>query len=466
MKYLLINPPVEEPDYIDYINNNLLLKPLLKRKPFFHSASIRPLGLLKISSYLKKNGHDVDLINCVTDLTSGSNSMYRMNYIGDRQCGNYNNERISLKVYHLGLTYDEFRQTLLTKEKPDKILVTSMFTYNNKPVHRVIDICKEVFPDIELELGGIYATLCYKDARKSKADRIQKGKLICADSFSEDLDILGYPADYSIIKVTSGCPNKCTYCAVHKLEGDKLNFRDPFEVFEEIKDKIKRYNIKKFIFWESNLLFNFKSHFDQILDLIISNKLDIEIDIPEGLQPNLVTQEIANKFVKAGLKNISLPLEVINDDFSKQLNRPSNTAHLSKSITFFRKAGLNDIGCFILIGLPNQKLNDILSALRFVWQNNCKPIIMPYTPIPGTDDYDKYVSPETPFYNLHPVLFPLANSNLKVKYLMLILLADMTSLLRYVSLIRHHEEFLKLLFSENELEYINKVINSKKLKRR
>lgn len=49
---------------------------------------------------------------------------------------------------------------------PDKIYITSLFTYSWKPVHEAIEFYHRQFPAAEINVGGIYATLMPQNIRK------------------------------------------------------------------------------------------------------------------------------------------------------------------------------------------------------------------------------------------------------------------------------------------------------------
>src|SRR2546427_8276708 len=53
---------------------------------------------------------------------------------------------------------------------PEKIYVTSLFTYAWKSVHRAVRFYKGLFPKVTLSLGGIYASLLPDHAAMSGAD--------------------------------------------------------------------------------------------------------------------------------------------------------------------------------------------------------------------------------------------------------------------------------------------------------
>jgi hypothetical protein len=56
--------------------------------------------------------------------------------------------------------------------KPDRIYVTSLFTWTWKPVWQAVAFYKKMFPQSEVWLGGLYASLMPDHAKESGADYI------------------------------------------------------------------------------------------------------------------------------------------------------------------------------------------------------------------------------------------------------------------------------------------------------
>jgi radical SAM superfamily enzyme YgiQ (UPF0313 family) len=459
-RYLLINPPIEYPDIYEYINKRILSRDDPIIKSWRNPSCYQPIGLLKIGAALKKQGHYVKLIDCFSDTPEqADNSKLRKTFVCERECGNYKNEKINLKFYLRGLPYDEFKAKLKKEKKPDEIYVTSGLTYNNKPVQRIIEICKEVFPDIPVKLGGIYATLCHEEASKTKADSVHFGCLPEAKHEWADLDLLDYKPSYSVIKTTYGCPNKCTFCSVHVLEGNKMDFRNPEDVLNEIKDKIKRDGIRHFHFWESNILMNYKNHLEKILDGIINMELNIRIDFPEGFQLNLLNQDIANKLCKAGMTYVNLPLETSDAKLNKSFKKPSGAKDFEKALSYFLNAGLerSKIGCLVLAGLPGQTIENIIESVRYVWKCGCIPVIMSFTPIPHSEIFKKeFGSKPIKYEEWNPLLWKFASEKMKVHDLFSIAMCTSLSTPElFVSFMKDKNMiFLNKIFTEKELRYI------------
>lgn len=428
-KVLLINPPTYEviPDYSNF--------------DLYDFAS-QPTGLLRIGAYLKKRGYTVDFIDCKTKeieelirvLKARNSNRNNVKYdldllkikkrmmIGRKICGNYKREKETVPVYYCGISYKAFAKKLKEKGKPNEIYVTSCFTYHWEPVHEVIKICKEIYPDVPVTLGGIYATLCPEHAKKSLADKVFIGEMLEASNFPTDLGLLEKKTKYAVIKSTRGCPNRCSYCAVHVLEGNKMRYRSPETVVKEIQDKMQRFGIKKFILWESNVLINAEQHLEKILNLVIKKNLKIQLDFPEGLQPSLVYPRLIKKMKMAGVKQFRLSLESADKNLcEKRFHRKSSVKDLERAVKMIKKEGFSrkDITVFILAGMPNQSLESIIGSLVKVWEFGCIPQIMPFTPIPQTEEYKRYyhIIKDRGLEDLHPLLWPFANKNLTVKEL-------------------------------------------------
>ena len=244
----------------------------------------------------------------------------------------------------------EIKNRIQKEEVPDEIFITSSMTFHAKSIAEIINICKEIFPKTKITLGGIYASLCPEHAKQNtKADIIYKGIFKEAENYNSDISLLDYKPNYHVFKSTRGCPFNCSYCAVHKLEGNKMCYRNPEDVLKEIFEVNDKYGIKIFKAWESNILVNFKTHFEKILDGILDSGRDLILEVPEGISPQLMTKELAEKYLDVA-GNIILALDP--DGTITLLNKKGH------EIMGYKKGeliGKNWIDLFI----PKESLNDI-----------------------------------------------------------------------------------------------------------
>jgi len=430
-RILFINPPIEEPFIkLKYSLNKLnflsseMKKKILKtkdgifiRKNYVYNL---PIGLLRIANNLLKKGNEIYFLDCFASLPphfpNSKNNFSKSDeptiQISNKSC---------IHFFHLGLPYKNIIKTL-KGIKIDEIYVGCTFTYHNKSAHKVIDICKKILPKTKINFGGIYPSLAPKHARKSNADKIFIGKYTDIKDKSINYKLLGYNPGYILMKGTSGCPHNCSYCAVHKLEGCKFKFRPPEEVLDEIFQAYQKYNINKVGIWDSNILINYDEYFGKILKKIQEKNIKLELFAPEGFDYRLINQQIANDLKKSGFSEVYLALENCDDLFVKNnLNRQNNIKQFKKSIKYLKKAGFegHNIIIFIMIGLPNQTLKNIIKNIKFVWSLGCNVLFFPFTPIPGTQIYNKNYNNFKSFElkDLHPLLFSCTNKKKKLEYL-------------------------------------------------
>lgn len=149
----------------------VLLEPPYRRKYI-------PLGLAKIATMAKENGSDI---------------VYQRKY---------------------------------TPKKEDLVCITSLFTYNSPEVLGAIQTVKFMNPNVDILIGGIYASLMPKHIHKIYPDiKIFTGYSKELDKTPPDYDMDWEIEDkwkkFSFVFTTRGCPNKCAYCAVWRIEPEQ-----------------------------------------------------------------------------------------------------------------------------------------------------------------------------------------------------------------------------------------------------
>lgn len=419
-KILLINPMVYDFDAFD--------------------VWLQPLGLLYIGAFLEKYGHKVSLIDCMDRwdldiLKKQGRVAPRM--IKHGQGPFYCEPALKpFAIRHIkrpfrcfGVPPDLFRNKLRKVEKPDVILVTSAMTYQYSGVFRCIKICKEEYPKVPVLLGGIYATLCYDHAVKnSGADYVVKGegelkalKLVDKltgnkrdySDFPEKLDHYPYPAyhlypyfEHVNLLTSRGCPYHCSYCASNIMY-TCFRQRDPLKVVDEIEYWHIRHKIKKFVFFDDALLLDAKKHIEPILDEIIKRSwLRAQFFTPNSMHAKFITASLARKMRSAGFRHIRISIETINIKRQQEMGDKVRPEHTKKALRHLRDAGFptDALGVYVLIGLSNQGVREMLETTLYVIRYGGFPIALSYTPIHGTKEFDKNVEQGLIDKNIDPLL--------------------------------------------------------------
>lgn len=218
-------------------------KHVLLVKPKYYSA-YPPLSLLKLSSYHKKLGN-------TTELVVGTG-----------------------------------KETIT---EPDIIYVTSLFTWAWQPVWEAIQYYSSKFPNAELWLGGLYASLMPEHAALSGVSpkRIFKGIFTEAECLCPDYDLVpewNKKSKASIVFATRGCIRSCTFCGVSRIEGSLNSER------VSIRDLIWPRHTKV-IFFDNNLLAS--KYWKNVLSDV--RDMGLAVDFNQGLDARLITEEVAKQ---------------------------------------------------------------------------------------------------------------------------------------------------------------------------
>ena len=154
---------------------------------------------------------------------------------------------------------------------PDKILMSCIFSYNSKLYEKTINFYLKKFPKAKITVGGVFPSLNPQWFKKwNGAVRVHKGlhkgieKLVPKyDVEIKSEDNNPYPRDKIVLYASRGCPNRCHYCSVPKLEG---SFK-PFKSIKGILNKAEIPNASSVVLFDNN--FTEHPYFDKIVDELV-----------------------------------------------------------------------------------------------------------------------------------------------------------------------------------------------------
>jgi len=178
--------------------------------------------------------------------------------------------------------------------RPDKIYITSLFTYSWRAVHAAVRFYKHRFPQIPLSLGGIYASLLPEHAALSGADEVTIGLCPEAENLLPAWDLVP-EWDGSILFASRGCIRKCGFCSVPKLEGRPGAFK--FGIRHLVWPDHTR-----IILWDNNILGNenWRAIFDEL------EEIGLEVDFNQGLDARLISDEVAQRLSKLRFNSLRI----------------------------------------------------------------------------------------------------------------------------------------------------------------
>jgi radical SAM superfamily enzyme YgiQ (UPF0313 family) len=386
----------------------------------------KPLGLILLGGFLKDNGFDVELIDCMNVSDSEIAVFMKKNNLkmpkrNEHGSGKFPSEIISRpeilkscpiprRYRRYGIPLALFLEKLAQIEKPDIVMITSMMTYWYPAVRDIIRIIKKYFSGMKCVLGGIYATLCENHAKRvTGADFIIKGQfernipalekilqrklLLKKDSCQTNL-IRGISLynkiSSGIAFLSRGCPFKCSFCASPLLSRG-FSSRDTETVFMEIMYQSDLFGIRDFAFFDDALLFNKNIH--SLLGRLSDRNLQFRFHTPNGLHPSMINQETAVLLKSAGFRTIKLGLEFTDSKFSRNIDGKVSFRRFEKGLECLMDAGFsrNELGVYLLMGVPGQSVNDLVKTIKILKNFPVKIHLNEYSPIPGTEDFNRHL---------------------------------------------------------------------------
>jgi len=409
----------------------------------------KPLGLLYVAAILKAHHYKVNFIDCLYRYHQGILKLAEKKRLKRDEFGRgpfYKEEIRKPKILdgiprrysRYGITEDIFLNEIKKMPKPQAVLVTSIMTYWYPGVFRIIKLIKNIYPDIPVILGGIYSTLCFDHAKEhSGADYIVKGSNIkclllllenITGSESNNLqkcyrNLKDYPypdwdlyekIDYICMITSRGCLYRCSYCASNQLY-PQLEFRNPIEVANEIDFWKRKRQVTDFVFYDDALLIHPRKYFMVFLDEIIRRKINVRFHLPNGVHAREIDTKIAEKMFLAGIQTIRLGFETVNPLVQKKTGGKIENKEFKKAVNLLMKAGFDSkqIGAYLLIGIPDQTIQEIKNSINFVRDCGAHPRIAKFSPIPGT----KIWKEARQYFNFDEMVDPLLHNDALLPYI-------------------------------------------------
>lgn len=257
---------------------------------------------------------------------------------------------------------DEILSAIAAKNagKGKKVIVTGCLA------QRYADTLKEEFPEVDAILG-----IADYDAILKTIEDVEDGEKVlnCAnlDAFYSDR-VLTTPYHYAYLKIADGCSNHCTYCAIPSIRG-KYRSEKLEDLIREAK-KLSDDGVKELILVAQDVTrygtdFDGKPHLIELLDRL--SKLDFAWIRLLYLYPEMVDDALI-EYVKNNdkiAKYMDIPLQHVDDDVLKRMNRRTNEKSIRELIAKLKNAGIAVRTTFIC-GFPGETQRQFEKLEKFV----------------------------------------------------------------------------------------------------
>jgi anaerobic magnesium-protoporphyrin IX monomethyl ester cyclase len=336
---------------------------------------------------------------------------------------------------------------ILRESSSDIIGITVIMDQMANTGHKVAKIAKQINPDIQTIMGGVYAIMnpmtairddnvdyvCLGEGEYVLKDLIryfkketisfpekglvykEKGKIVNTGrcDFINDLDALPMPAyhliefdkysykvsrrnsvdsprifPYARLYTSRGCPFNCTFCQVGSISGKKFRSQSVEKVIAEIKLLKETYGINSFIVSDDNFFLN-RKRVESILNAMIEQNLVMPW-LSEDTGVMHMDSELLELMKKSGCEYIGCAIETGNDRVMNDIinGKRFTKEHAIKMVSIAKELGLFVAANFI-IGFPTETWDEIRETIQFAESLNADYTrIFNLVPLKNTELWD------------------------------------------------------------------------------
>lgn len=298
--------------------------------------------------------------------------------------------------------------------------------------YETAQICRELYPDARIILGGVHASEKPQEAvTQPFVDFVIRGEgefafqeLVSGKPFAEirgltykeggrvihnehrelikDLDVLPMAAYHllpmdryfpavgsyknlpAISMVTSrGCPGKCTFC--YQPFGSLIRQRSPKKIFEEVQHLIKNYGVKEICFYDDNFT-TLKPRIRELCNMIIEAKLNFTWSCFSRV--DWADLNLLKLMKQAGLRQVMYGIESGDQKILDTIRKQTTLEKIRTANKWTKEAGIEVRAAFIF-GNPGETEETMKKTIDFALELDPDVAIFNVViPNPGTQMYD------------------------------------------------------------------------------
>lgn len=371
------------------------------------SGITQPLSISYIASYLIKNGFSVDIIdNDIENLSNNEieNKIKKLNPICVGITVTTSSTTTTLEIAKIVKNVNPKIKVILGGIQPTTL--PQLLLKNNE-----VDICvigEGEITSLELlkafkfnnkDISNIRG-IAYKDGKQIKFT--QPRDLI------ENLNELPFPAydllpmqsytlpasrrltDYPIASIVTsrGCPYICQFCSHNTVFKNRVRFRSPENVVEEMKLLRRKFNVREFVFWDDSILLD-KNRAKKIFNMIKEELPDIYFTCSSRVDH--INEEVAKLMYDAGCRMILFGAESGSQKILDSIKKQTKLAQIEKAVEICKKNKIMSF-CSFILGTPEETKETIEETRKFVLELDPDfAIFTIFTPLPGSYYFEEFL---------------------------------------------------------------------------
>ncbi|HAK45814.1 MAG TPA: B12-binding domain-containing radical SAM protein, partial [Spirochaeta sp.] len=303
----------------------------------------------------------------------------------------------------------------IARNRPDAVFIASGMTYWYRGLIEAIEVCRSIWPDVPVIMGGVYASLMSGHCKSvCGPDYIAAGSMITGSGealsesglgLNEFLSRASLPGialaagsgpldascwtDAAVLRLNDGCPMNCGYCASRSLCGGFTKGR-PELAFNRLRHLSETRGTRNFAFYDDALLFDSDRSFipflRQVIDYSRSTGVNFNFYTPNAMHIRYMTIETAELMKMAGFQEVRLGFESSSPEFHCEYDNKYSEPGFHNTVKMLSEAGFSreQIIVYILAGLPGQQASEVEDTIRFASGRGLSLSVSEFSPVPGS----------------------------------------------------------------------------------
>ena len=357
-----------------------------------------PLPLL--SSYLKKYGHQVKVIDCPGLKMNFSNIIDEVRM--------YDPDIIGVSIPSTLMKTDGLKTLeVLRTEFPNKFIIAGGIHVTVAPEevarlssmvclgygHETLKEIVELYPSLEVFSlpGTAYmknGMLIVNEWRPGNFNDMPIPDWDAIPFYEyNDFVITGDPSSRCFPVFSSmGCPYNCSFCSTSKMSGKKVLLRNIKDVVDEIEIMQRKTGFQYVRLIDPNFTINHK-HVIEFCNEILHRNIKIKWGISTTVKNH--TEELAKIMKKAGLVRIGFSYESCNEKILKSIGKHITKKEMYETTKLYFELGDIMIDSGFIIGFSDDSIETVWETISYSASTPIHNIFISFMcPFPGTEMYD------------------------------------------------------------------------------
>ena len=351
-----------------------------------------PLGLFRIMEYHESIGDDVTYLDFLDGDFVGDDAATPPVYRSWERHSYWKREiekpeclkMIPRKYYRFGANDDTVRKTLSALEKPDKVYISTGMTYWYRSVLKMIDFVREIFGEVDIDIGGISAILM-PEVFEGKGVFVNQGKAQIPESITGTGMRYINKLKFFPTNLIEGCPNRCPYCS-SVIFNPKVSYKDIPTLAENLEKWHAETGHCDVAFYDDALMLKNGELLRDFLDRLPSNVY--RFHTPNGLHLREINEDLCKYLEKYSFPQLRFGFETAFSRYEDKtsLNQLKSVVNLLKEHGFTSER----IGVYLLCGLPGQTVEEVEKTIEIVAEIGARPYLNEYSPVPKTKLFEEH----------------------------------------------------------------------------